>query len=476
MIPAAARAVEEHGRGPNADLVQKIDSILAEPGLKGGFQGVVIQSLADGSVWYERNADLLFLPASNQKLLTSAAVLNALGPDWRYETRVVRAGPIDDGGTLHGNLYVIGAGDPTLEAKDLDEVVASVKVTGIRRIAGRVMGDDHRFDAVRYGDGWSWDDMAYYYSAPISALNLDENVVHLQIDPGKRAGDPVRVAVTPTERYAKLVVRAHTGEKGEKSALTVGRELGQNVITVDGVLAIDAKPEDHKPVPVTIEEPTRFAAFVLRERLEKAGIEVTGDEGVGIAPSADTVEVARHQSPPMSEILRRLNKPSDNFYAECLLKTLGAEKGTTGIGSVATGRAAAMEWFKTIGFDAGEIAMADGSGLSRQDFISPRNFAALLKAMYNHPYKQVYMDSLPVAGVDGTLRNRMKGTAAEKNCIAKSGYVSNVSSLSGYVTTKDGEPLLFVMLMNNHQARNAVPMGVQDKIVEMLAAYEKPKG
>jgi D-alanyl-D-alanine carboxypeptidase/D-alanyl-D-alanine-endopeptidase (penicillin-binding protein 4) len=313
--------------------------------------------------------------------------------------------------------------------------------------------------------------MPYYYSAQISGLNLDENVLRVTVDPGRRAGDPVRVTVTPTDRYAKLIVQARTTEKGQPSALRITRDLGQNDILVEGTLAVGAKPEDHRPEPITVENPTRFAAFYLMDRLARAGVEVTGGIGEGETPTSGTTEVARHEGEPFSEVLKKLNKPSDNLVAECLLKTLGAVKGKTG--STAAGREVAEAWFKSIGFDMGGLDMTDGSGLSRENFVSPHNFAILLKTMASHPNGKVWIDSLPIAGVDGTLRNRMKGTPAAGNCVAKSGYVSSVTSLSGYVTTKDGERLLFTMLMNNHKARNAVATGVQDKIVELLALYGK---
>lgn len=470
-LPLIARAADQ--TAPDPALASKIDALLADPALKGGIQGVVIQSLADGRVWYEHNPELLFLPASNQKLLTSSAVLNALGPDWRYETVLLRGGPVDDSGTLHGNLYLKGSGDPLLAASDLDAMVEQVKGAGIKKVAGKVVGDDSRFDHQRYGTGWEWDDMPYYYSAQISGLNLDENVVRVTVDPGRAPGDPVRVTIKPTDRYTKLTVRARTTEKGGRSALRITRELGRNDIVVEGTLAVDAKPQDHRPEPITVDNPTRFAAFYLEEALERASVMVTGGIGDGETPTSGTTEVARHEGEPFSEVLKKLNKPSDNLVAECLLKTLGAAKGKAG--STAAGREVAEAWFKSIGFDMGGLDMTDGSGLSRENFVSPHNFAALLKTMASHPYGKVWMESLPIAGVDGTLRNRMKGTPAAGNCVAKSGYVSSVSSLSGYVTTKDDERLLFTILMNNHKARNAVATGIQDRIVELLASYARER-
>lgn len=461
--------LDARGRGSNPELVSQIDTLLSEPGLKGGFQGVIIQSLKDGSTWYERNAELMFIPASNEKLLTSSCVLNALGPDWRYVTRLLRAGEIDSAGTLHGDLYIKGSGDPLLDVTDLDQLVDAVKTAGVKLIDGHVIGDESRFDTVRYGDGWAWDDIPFYYSAQVSGLNLNENMVQVRTAPGKRPGDRIHVQISPTKKYVKIKNTATTAPKGGKTALGVTREIGVNRIAVSGALAIDAKPDDHKPVDVTIEDPALYTATVFAEKLNVAGIRCDGPK-VGTS-AAESVDIGRHKSPPMSEILKRLNKPSDNLVAECLLKTLGAENGKAG--TWAEGRRVAGEWFTSIGMDPNGIDMTDGSGLSRQTFVSPRNLANLLKTMYHHPDSKVFIDSLPIAGVDGTLRNRMKGTPAEGNCRAKSGYVSSCSSLSGFVTTADGEPLMFVMLMNNHKARNAVPMGVQNNIVTLLASWKR---
>lgn len=470
-----ARAVEVRGRGSDPKLVEKVDAILEDPGLKGGFQGIMVQSLDGGAVWYERNLDLLFMPASNQKILTSSAALNALGPAWRFETTLVRNGSLDEDGTLHGNLYLKGSGDPLLTAADLDAMVEQVRGAGIRKVLGKLIGDDNRFDHRWYGRGWPWDNMPYYYSAPVGGLNLNENVLSLTVDPGKRPGDPVRVSVAPTDRYARLTIRARTTEKGGTPALTVSRELGTNEVVVDGTLPVDSRSESRKPVEVTVDNPTQFTLAYLYERLKQAGIEITGGHDDGQTPRQGTVEVARHTSIPLSEALLKLNKPSDNLVAECLLKTLGAEKSKTGIGSSAEGVAVAMAWFKSLGLESIGAAMVDGSGLSRYNLVSPRTIAVILKTMTTHPHGSVWIDSLPIAGVDGTLRNRMKGTLAEKNCRAKTGTISNASSLSGYVTTKDSHHLLFVILLNNQPTESDAPRAVQDKIVTLLAGWETGK-
>lgn len=454
-----------------SQLAAQIDSLLNAPSLLGGIQGVIVQSLADGSVWYERNPDLLLLPASNQKLFTSAAALHLLGPDWRYATPLLRSGRVDRRGTLHGNLSLKGSGDPLLSDKDLDAFVQGVRKAGIRRIRGRVIGDESHFDRRRYGDGWSWDDMPYYYSPQIGALNLNGNLVRVQVFPGKKVGAPLRVIVAPTGNYVQVINRAATTAKGTRSHLVIERELGKNRILIEGTLALDAPSDTRKPKGIPVENPALYAAHVLTMRLQSTGIRVDGSPATGVSPR-HAVEVARRYSPPLSEILKRLNKTSDNLIAECLLKTLGVERGKTRFGTTEHGIRVAKAALNRLGIDPNAVIMADGSGLSRHNLVSARSVAALLRAMHAHPHAKTFLDSLPLAGVEGTLKRRLKGTPAENHVRAKTGTMRNVSSLSGYVTTRDGEPLVFVIMMNNHRD-NAAARDIQDKIVSLLASWQK---
>ncbi len=446
------------------DIASKIEKLLADPELKGGIQGVMVRSLKDGTTWYERNADLLFMPASNQKLATSSAALALLGPDFRYATRLVRTGELGADGVLQGDLVLLGSGDPTIENADLDALVAAVRRAGVKRMSGRVLGEDSRFDAVRYGDGWSWDYLSDYYAAEVGALTMDRGVVLIKVEPGPAAGELVKVSLTPAEGYPTVVVRATTAAAGAKSALNVERALGTNTILVTGTMPLDGKAES---VPTTIDRPARYVATVLAARLRKAGVAVDGDAGETRTPPTSATEVARHTSAPLSAILPKFLKPSDNLIGECLLKTLGAEKGKAG--TVEEGARVATDWFKSQGIDTTGFSIADGSGLSRMNGVSPRALLGIVVAMHKHPNGKVWYDSLPIAGVDGSLRNRMKDTRAASNCHAKTGYIGWVSSLSGYVTTRDGEQLAFVMLMNNHRCRNASCTGIQNRIVELLA-------
>jgi D-alanyl-D-alanine carboxypeptidase/D-alanyl-D-alanine-endopeptidase (penicillin-binding protein 4) len=465
---------DETGQGRDPDLVRAIDAALDNPGIQTGFQGIVIQSLTDGTLLYTRNPDKVFLPASNNKLLTSGIALATLGSDYVWRTRLYRIGPLTDEGVVQGDLVLRGAGDPILTSEDLDDMVQQALRAGVRSITGNLYYDDSLFDRQRLGDLWAWDDEPYYYSAQISALNLDENLVTLQAKPGRKVGARVQVTVTPTQRYVRLQVSAVTGPAKSKYGLIFDRVRGQNLITVSGTLPIDVAAADNPAVRLTIEDPSRFTALVLAERLRQAGIAILGGVRDGSPVPANTPVVAEHESIPLAQMLRRLNKPSDNLIAECLLKTVGAERRQQGTsGEEGTGEQEARTWFAKIGLDVSRLHIVDGSGLSRVDFVSPRNLVRLLAYIHTQPYFSILYDSLPIAGVDGTLYRRMRGTAAEKNCHGKTGYVSHVSSLSGYVTTRDGEMLAFSILMNNYLAPVSQCTAAQDKIVELLANYTR---
>ncbi len=464
------------GRGPDPELVRAIDGALDVPGLQSGFQGVVIQSLTDQSLWYARNADRAFLPASNNKLLTSAVALGILGPNFAYRTRLYRTGALDAHGALRGDLILRGAGDPLLAPGDLADLARQAAKAGLRRVAGRLRYDDTYFDRQRLGDGWAWDDEPFYYSAQISALNANKNLIYLQFAPGRKPGDPIHVTVGPTRHYVEIRNLATTGAKKSKFTLSTTRERGRNILTLRGSLPLDVAAADNKPVGVTIEDPSRYTAFLLLEALQRAGITITGGLRDGPPAPAGSPLLAEHVSPALAVLLKRLNKPSDNLVAECLLKTVGAVRAGRGTGgSQGTAVLIARDWLLHAGLDIETLHQVDGSGLSRENFVSPRNLVKLLAYLHTTPEFSIFYASLPIAGVDGSLRSRMKNTAAAGNCRAKTGYVSFASSLSGYVTTQDGELIAFSILMNNHQAPNAVCQAAQDKIVTLLADYTRKK-
>lgn len=446
-------------------LEERIDALLKDPNLNHGIQGVVVKSLKTGQIIYERNADLVFIPASNFKLLVGAVALDRLGPDFTYSTTVYATGEINSRGVLEGDLVLKGGGDPILNTDDLASLAKQIKSKGISKIAGNLLVDDSYFDDQRLGWGWSWDDIPYYYSAEISALNINRNVVDVYVRPGQRVGSRAVVRIDPPTDYVKVDNSATTGGPDIEKNVWVDRILGSNTIRVRGVVPLGTKanaPEE----AITVTEPALYAGYVFRDRLAREGILVLGGVKSGTLPQ-DATELAVHRSAPLSQILSLLMKPSDNLIAEVLLKTLGAE--IKGQGTTNAGIEVETEFCQQIGMDLTALKIVDGSGLSRLNFISPNNLITLLAYMYGHKHASIYINSLPVAGVDGTLRNRMKGTAAEKNVRAKTGYVSRVSSLSGYVNTMSGEPLAFAILMNNHLCANSAATAVQNAVCTTLA-------
>ncbi len=454
--------------GLRADaLSEKIDSLLKDPNLNHGLQGVLIKSLKTGATLYEHNADLVFIPASNMKLLVSATALDRLGPDFTYQTGLYATGKVSAKGVLEGSVVLKGAGDPVLETADLDDLVRQVKARGISKIRGDVIVDDSLFDAQRLGWAWCWDDMPYYYSAEISALNLNRNCVQVWVYPGKTEGAAAAVRLVPPTDYMSIENTAVTGAADAKKAVSVDRALGSSTITVRGIIPLGSKVTGCEEL-ITVKEPALYAGNVLHDQLSKRGVQVLGDVVAGKLPE-NAERIAAHTSPPLSKILALLNKPSDNLIAEVLLKTLGAVK--KGTGTTDAGAEVETEFFDEIGMDTDAMRIVDGSGLSRLNYITPRNLVTLLTYMHGHKDAQVYIDSLPIAGRDGTLRSRMKGTAAEGNVRAKTGYVSRVSSISGYLTTKGGEELVFSILMNHHLCANSQATAVQNAICALLADF-----
>lgn len=450
------------------EVAQIIDRALADPALAHGLQGVVVKSLKDGRSVYEKNADLVFIPASNFKLLVSATVLDRLGPRYRFKTFIYTTGNVAGDGTLKGDAVLVGRGDPVLSVDHLREMASKLKKLGIRAVEGNIVADDTWFDQVRLGWGWNWDDEPYYYSAQLSAICLNRNVVDVYIRPGAREGSKPTIRVSPATSYMTIQNDAVTVKAGAEKTVSVDRLRGRNVIRVTGAIPLDYKATGAEEA-ITMEEPALFAATVLKEMLERDGIQIKGRPVLGKKPDGAAI-AASWESAPVSEILPLLNKPSDNLIAETLLKTLGAEFKDRG--SSSTGAEVEREFLTKAGLDMTAISIIDGSGLARMNYISPKNLVTLLDYMHRHRNSEIYLHSLPIAGVDGTLRSRMKGTAAEGNCRAKTGYISRVRTLSGYVASKAGEPLAFSLMMNHHLCSSAEVNAIQDKIVIALAEMD----
>ncbi|MFF1375729.1 D-alanyl-D-alanine carboxypeptidase/D-alanyl-D-alanine-endopeptidase [Streptomyces sp. NPDC058308] len=455
-------------------LPEAIDTILGDPRMEGGVASVVVADSASGDVLYQHRSSGRLMPASNTKLLTSAAAMELLGPDHRFTTDVLAAGP-RRGGTLRGDLYLRGTGDPTTLAKDYDQLAAKIADSGIRRVSGRLVADDTRFDDRRIGDTWSGDDESSYYAAQISALSVapdtdyDTGTVIVEVAPGARAGDKPRVSVTPKTRYVDIDLRATTVAGGGADTVAVERQHGRNTITVSGTVPVGG---DTTKEWVTVWEPTGYAAAVFRDALAAHGVRVSGPTRTGTATPKGARQLASHDSMKLKDLLVPFMKLSNNMHAESLTKAMG-HKATGRPGSWGDGLTAIGGYLKTAGVDPGKIRQVDGSGLSRKDNVAAEQYITLLRSVRGEPWFADWYASLPVACAPGkftggTLRSRMCGTPAALNVHAKTGTLTGASALSGYVKDKNGRELVFSIILNNYLPSSV--KALEDAIVVTLAS------
>ncbi len=451
-----------------AGIGDALDTILADPLLKGGAAGVVVADADSGAALYRHRADDRLMPASNTKLFTSAAAMGLLGPDHRFGTDVLTDGS-RHGRTLRGDLYLRGTGDPTMLAGDYDRLAKSVADAGFTKVTGRLIADDTRFDAQRVGRSWAADDESSYYAAQISALTLapdtdyDAGSVIVEVAPGAAAGDRPKVTVTPPNSYVRIDNRATTGNGG----LTVERGHGSNTITVSGAIPAGAATAKEW---VSVWEPTGYAASVFADALDRHGVRVAGPTRVGRAAPADARTLAEHRSMPLKELLIPFMKLSNNIHAEALTKAIGYA--TAGRGTWDAGLSAIADWLKKQGVDTGAVRQVDGSGLSRMDNIAAGRLTELLLSVRDEPWYADWYASLPVACapdrfVGGTLRTRMCATPAAGNARGKTGSLTGASALSGYVTDADGRELVYSVVLNNYLADSV--KSLEDAIVVTLA-------
>ncbi len=452
-----------------AAVRQAIDSILDRPVFARGIHGCVVQTLDSRERIYSRNPDLLLMTASNLKLMGSAAALDILGPDFRYVTPVLASGEVDGEGVLRGDLILKGSGDPLLDEAAFRGIIEDLKAKGLKRVAGSIVADTGDFDRSPYGWGWSWDYLSASYAAPAGALNFNRNVLSIVVAPAAEPGKPARVTLKPCGGHMRIRSSVMTGEPGSARSVTRERDAGATTVTVAG--SVPAGGDALAEGSVAVLDPAQFTADCFREMLISSGIPVDGRARKGSAPSGAR-QLTRHLSKPLRDIVTDLNKWSDNLIAECLLRTMGAAR--KGAGSVSAGRQVVTEFLEgQVGIPSGAVSMADGSGLSRLNLVTCDSFIRLLDHMYRHRSGADFMDSLPVAGVDGTLRNRMKDTPAQGNVRAKTGYIGGVSSLSGYVTTAAGQPLVFSIIFNNQVGSVAPCREAQDEMCAYLAGLKE---
>lgn len=457
---------------PRAQLRTLIDSLVGQPRFHNAFWGILIVDSSGTDTLYAYNADKLLLPASNMKIVTAAVALTRLGPDYRFRTTFVAGGPIRRD-TLHGDLVVIGHGDPTVSdhmagdpLEPLRQVADSLAARGIRHITGRIESGGNAFPGSPLGFGWSWDDLVEGYGAGVGGLFFNEGRALVFVRGGARPGAPVHVLIKPLANYPAVHVRAVTAapsRSGMAPALSTTYDPASGDVILDGTIA----PGDTTTLEVAYRDPTRAYITALTRALRDRGITVaTARQPIVVATSADTLFTV--VSPPLRAILPPLLKPSQNQIAEILLRTLGLE--LTGVGAADSGARVVASQLARWGIDSTAFVVRDGSGLSRYDYLTAATIVRVLSVMQHDTAFATFYQALPIAGVDGTLDTRMRGTPAAGNVHAKTGSVDRARSLSGYVTTADHVPLIFSLLCNNWTVTSHDVALVQDTIAVHLAS------
>ncbi|MEM1092983.1 MAG: D-alanyl-D-alanine carboxypeptidase/D-alanyl-D-alanine-endopeptidase [Bacteroidota bacterium] len=475
-----------------AQLTRQVDAIVADTAFANAWWAVHVVDPATGAVVYSHNADKSFIPASNTKLYTTYAALQALGPDFVYETPLYYSGTIQDG-VLQGNLIVRGSGDPTIGGRfnDGDRTATfrawadALKAMGIVRIEGDIIGDDDAFDDQALGYGWSWDDELFYYSAETGALSFNDNCVDFELK-ATDVGAPAAISWAP---HNTSFVTVHNTSRTIDAALRIDEDYARtrdgNAFTLGSL--VPAEQTDVESL--SVHNPTAFFLHVFREVLLQESIAHNGRivdiDDMAIKPTyapETTTLVSTHRSPPLAEIISVVNKRSQNLYAEQLLKTLGGLPIDDGLalgedelamGSAARGIALSRMYHGAAGVDTSRIQLVDGSGLARQNLVSATMTTDLLVAARSLPdtaYANTYIRSLAVGGQEGTLRYRFNSADAP-TVYAKTGTVGNASALSGYLNPFSARPLVFAIMVNHYTVPTRLARQAQDRIIHLLNAY-----
>jgi len=444
-------------------LLQSLERLVACPDLAGGRVGVVVVDAATGAVAAEHAADLGFAPASNQKLVTSAVALQSLGPRHRMATELLLRGEVRDG-VLRGDLVLRGFGDPTFAQEEVapgrvDRLVQAVRECGITSVEGRVLGDGSWQGDESLGLGWQWDYLDEDYAAPFGGLVCAGNVYTVRVKPG--ASGP-EIAIEPAG-VAEAAVEVVQGQNGAETRLLARRRLGADVVEVSGSIAADATEQ---VLRVAVREPSRFAAAVFAAALRRAGVAVAGGHA---AASGSERLLLRVESPDLAVVTQRLLSNSDNLYAEQVHRV--AARVQSGSGSTAAAERHSKSVLEALGVDVRGMVIADGSGLSRRNLVQPRQLANLLVAMWHSPHQEVFLSGLPLAGESGTLRRRFLSGPARGRVRAKTGFISRVVCLSGFVPRPDpgAPPFVFSVMLNDFTCDEAKAKAAVDVFVEELA-------
>ena len=479
-----------------ANITQRLEQHCNDSDFSAASWGIYAVSLETGQPLVAYNANQYFVPCSLLKLFTGAVALDRLGPGFTIRTSAYAEKRPDDYGTLKGNLYLYGRGDPTLlihkqegsKQGSLEELADNLAATGVKRIEGDLIADERFFYAPPHGLGWEWDDMQYYYAPALSALSVNQNVVSFEIQPGETIGSTPTFTITPDVPYLSFENLLTTGKAGSPSSIDDSfRAQGLHHLTLMGSIAIDKERfKDRLPVP----DPAAFTATLFKALLKEKGITLTGKVRTLSWMEQNTYpksyerfnELAWVESPPLKDMIdMAFTQSVINLYPELISLQIGEHyrqytedpslrKARTNV----LARKALDEFLEAINIDPQDVVSQEGTGLARKTLIKPKTIGNLLSIMQGHPSFDYFYEALSFAGVDAFFKDRMVGTLAENNARVKSGIMSFNYNMAGYLTTAAGEPIAFTVMLNNYNKKNKHwhPKDAIDTVAVMLAEIE----
>jgi D-alanyl-D-alanine carboxypeptidase/D-alanyl-D-alanine-endopeptidase (penicillin-binding protein 4) len=418
---------------------------LASPELRGAHVGVFAID-ASGDDIYARAADDDFVPASTFKLIVGSTALSRLGPSFAFATSVDAVGPVS-GLALNGDIVLRGGGDAQLTDADLQNAAAAVRAAGIQHITGDLVADASYFSGPRYPDGWMIDDVPYEYAAVPSALSLELNVAHVRVRPGSQGGGPAELSAGPTGNAFTIANRTVTGPRGSDDTTDIARPWNlPTEIDVTGNYPLGAPLSDD--LEPAVPDPAAYAAAVFRDALTAHGVVIDGGVRFGAAPAG--THLWQHRSEPLRTMLGDFWRPSVNLIGEQLLEELGvASSAAAHDDDRAAGIAVESAWLHSIGVDSRTLTIADGSGLSAYDRITPRDLVEVLAAGWRGRYRTTLLAALPVAGRSGTLQNDFTDPPLAGAILAKTGTTNHARLLAGYARRQDGGTTIFALMIEN---------------------------
>ena len=470
-VPSFAEDLEPETDPAIARFQSSVDSILSQSCKNGLRAGAKFYSLDRQQVIYSRNSDRLFTPASNMKIFTSAMALKKVGPDYRFHTHLYTNGKIK-GTVLKGDLYIKGFGDPSLVTEQMWILVNELKNLPLTKVEGNIIADNSYFEGQGKLKTWKSYKGSEAYLAPTGALSFNFNTVTVHVEPGKIQGEKPQVVVDPDLDYFRVRNKAVTTvNKRSRRKLIVNRLERKNY---DEIIIKGRLPKNvaRKKFYLNVTDPQMYTASAFKRFLSQAGVRVEGKVKRGLVPTGARLLVD-HESPPLGQILRGLNKFSNNFIAEQILKTLGAqfigEPGTTENGVLLL-----QDYMQELGFSPDQYTMVDGSGLSKTNLITPDQVVALLEDAHSDlSIFPEFISALGVMGLDGSVEDRMENNKEAQKIRVKTGTLNRVSALSGYFQSQDGERFAFSILLNNVKCSNGRAMKLQDEIMAAALKFHR---